>query len=546
MSDTLDLSPPSVMPTRSPLWLRRTVLALAVWNGLTTCFIVLVALLCGKPVLRAVLLMGAGTSLLWIYLGGGLMFAYRDRIRRWVQGRRLDWRITFVLFCTLLALIEEAITTTMTNCAPLFGVPLGHAYITASTNYLDVVCLHSVVVFVPMFVCWAWMLTRWSFAPEAVLLLFGITGTLAEVSFGGLQNLLQFGFWIFVYGLMIYLPAYCIPEERRRGAGGTPFPRKLVRPGLGAILLAPLLPLLCAGPVALVISHIHPIKIHFAPLAVDPPHPDVPPGPPYTAFHDPRRVTLRGYTDDAMEPFITRDGKYLLFNNRNDPSVNTDLHYAARIDALTFDYRGKLVGVNTAALEGVPSMDRTGELYFVSPRSYASTLSTLYRGRFQDGTVTGVEIVPGVSPQKRGIVNFDAEISADGNTLYFVDGDLSKGGMPSAADIVIATRDRAGFRRAPNSAEILHNINSSALEYAPAISEDGLELFFTRFDANAKPAVPTIYRASRKSIMQPFNPPQRIVAIDGFVEGPTLTADGHTLYYHKRENDHFIVYCVTR
>jgi len=60
------------------------------------------------------------------------------------------------------------------------------------------VCFHSVVVFVPMFIAWAWMLSRWDFSPLKVLLLFGITGSLAEASIN-LTSLIG-GFWVFVYG----------------------------------------------------------------------------------------------------------------------------------------------------------------------------------------------------------------------------------------------------------------------------------------------------------------------------------------------------------
>ena len=49
-------------------------------------------------------------------------------------------------------MLDEVVTTTMTNCAPLFGMKLGEVYITASSNYLDVILRDSVVVFVPMFV----------------------------------------------------------------------------------------------------------------------------------------------------------------------------------------------------------------------------------------------------------------------------------------------------------------------------------------------------------------------------------------------------------
>jgi hypothetical protein len=60
--------------------------------------------------------------------------------------------VLFVVMATLLALVE-AITTGMTNLAP-------------------------------MFVAWAATLRRVDFRPNAVFLLFGLTGTLAEAGFG--------------------------------------------------------------------------------------------------------------------------------------------------------------------------------------------------------------------------------------------------------------------------------------------------------------------------------------------------------------------------
>ena len=47
------------------------------------------------------------------------------------------------------------------------------------------------------------------------------------------------------------------------------------------------------------------------------PNPD--PDPADTSFEAPRAVVLRGYGGDAMEPFVTRDGRWLLFNTRNGP-----------------------------------------------------------------------------------------------------------------------------------------------------------------------------------------------------------------------------------
>ena len=315
--------------------------------------------------------------------------------------------------------------------------------------------------------------------------------------------------------------------------------RKALLPALVLLVLGALLAALGTGRV---LPGFHP----FAPAALIPPPPNAPDGPAYTGFRNPRRVTIRGYAGDAMEPFVTGDGKWLLFNNSNDPAVNTDLHYAARVDGLTFLYRGEVSGVNTPALEGVPSMDRDGTLYFVSTRSYTDTFSTIYRGRFRDGKVSQVALVPGVSLRRPGIVNFDAEVSADGNTLYVVDGDFSSVPRPSAARIVIERHAGDGFRRDPGSAAILKNVNTNGLVYAPSVSADGLELFFTRVPSLTAGVPPTIYRAARRSLGTPFGPPQQVVAITGFAEGPTLDADGHALYYHKRENGRFVLYRVTR
>lgn len=166
------------------------------------------------PPARAVARMSWGLVILWVVGGGLIMYRWRDQIKIFVQNVQQPWPLKFILFATLLAMVEEMVTTLMTNLAPFFGSRVGEAYITASTNYFDVIFFHSVIVFIPMFCVWAWLLKKYSFSPFAVFILFGLTGTIAEVIYGGLQNFLQFSFWIFIYGLMIFLPAYTLPEER--------------------------------------------------------------------------------------------------------------------------------------------------------------------------------------------------------------------------------------------------------------------------------------------------------------------------------------------
>lgn len=205
---------------------------------------------------RATILLTIGAFLLWVVLAGGLMYALRNVIRPVVRLIPLPWQVTFVLFCTTLIMLEEFIAVSMTNLAPMVGSTMQEAYLTASASYWDVVLLHSVVVIVPMFVVWAWLLTRYDFKPFQVFVLFGITGWIAEIIFGGLKIVPELPQWIMIYGLMVWLPAYCIPQER--GA----LPVRWWHFAL-AILLAILSTALTAGPLELLFPD-HP-RIHFPP-----------------------------------------------------------------------------------------------------------------------------------------------------------------------------------------------------------------------------------------------------------------------------------------
>ncbi len=262
------------------------------------------------------------------------------------------------------------------------------------------------------------------------------------------------------------------------------------------------------------------------------------------SYANPRPVTILGYSGDAMEPFISRDGAYLFFNNSNDPSVDTNLFWARRIDDLTFDYLGEVAGINSTALDAVASMDGDGVFYFVSTRDYARTFSLIFHGPFSDGVVAAVEPVAGIAKGRPPYANFDAEISADGTTLYYVHGRIVPGrGLPEAADILAARRMGLGFAPDLAAAAIMREVNSGALEYAPATSADGLTLFFTRLRhlAGLVPIHVGIYVTTRDRVGAPFGRPALIRAADGFVEAPTVAPDG-SLYYHKKDSGTFVIY----
>src|SRR5271155_4414722 len=99
--------------------------------------------------------------------------------------------------------------------------------------------------------------------------------------------------------------------------------------------------------------------------------------PKFGVFTNPQPVTIVGYSQDAMEPFISPDGNYLFFNSSNS-LPQTNLYYATAVDetGLTFQFQGEIGGANASGLNAVASMYVNNAFYFVSNRSYAQTLST--------------------------------------------------------------------------------------------------------------------------------------------------------------------------
>lgn len=236
------------------------IILLGVWLLIST-FVVTI-FISGNRLGRAVIGMGWGVIIFWVLICGGLMYRFREPIRNAVRKIPLPWQAKFLLFVTFLALLEEVVTTTMTNLAPLFGVGIGEAYITASTNFFDVVFFHSVINFIGPFIVWMVLLKRYDFSPFAAFLVWGITGVLAEVWLSGPQQFTSFGFWIFVYGLMMYLPVFSLPPAAERGARPPRWYHYVI------LLLLPSLfsPLL--GWIPIVLYPTHPQPTHFPPISV--------------------------------------------------------------------------------------------------------------------------------------------------------------------------------------------------------------------------------------------------------------------------------------
>jgi len=262
-------------------------------------------------------------------------------------------------------------------------------------------------------------------------------------------------------------------------------------------------------------------------------------------YDNPKKVRIIGYNSNAMEPFISRDGKYLFFNDKT--KGNKDIFYATHIDDFTFKFMGEVKGINTNEVDGVPSMDKDNNFYYVSTGEYkAPKFNTLYRGKFQDGEVTNIIALDELSIRKSGWLNMDAEISKDGNTLYSTINYFSGKLFPDNSTFFIANKQKDGsFKEAKNSKAIFKNINTdNFLEYAASISSDGLKIFFTK--GNIKTKQLSSFIATRSNKNAPFSKPEKLTAITGLSEAPAITDDEKLLYYHYLDGKYFSIYALTK
>lgn len=217
------------------------------------------------------------------------------------------------------------------------------------------------------------------------------------------------------------------------------------------------------------------------------------------------------------------------------------LYMAKRIDYKTFNFVGRVQGVDLEAVEAVE--DSKNNFYFVSPLLLRQgSATTIGRGMFSDGSVTGVAPIQGISPKspKSGSqgITFDIYVTPDGNILYFSDFVVNAQFRPQSAQLALAAKNADGtFTRLSNSDEILENINAlGSLVYNATPSADGLILAF-----NASPSFPIpthIYIATRNSISDPFGKPQYLAAADvehntELAEPGSFSPDGKYLYFHR-------------
>lgn len=304
-------------------------------------------------------------------------------------------------------------------------------------------------------------------------------------------------------------------------------------------------------------------------------------------FHDEQFIPVVDFVTDSSgnevlgefdgninEPFVGPDDRWLFFSTYEPDKDN---HLAIKIGEGAYLHLGEL-GTNTAEyLEGNPTMDNLGNFYFVDSQrpgmvsrglvnpNLPAVLTDLQAVAGLPAATIGEPYLCGEFACRNNDLTISVEVNAAGDILFFSRAHYLEVFNPSAAlqSVAVLAGDIFMTKKLADgqfhldlelSNYIMQAINTpNKLEYAAGISADGKNLFFTRSKPlSSEQAVleSKIMWASRADITQPFQTPLVVGRIaKGFVEGPKLSADGNTLYYHRSIDERgtfFRLYRVVR
>lgn len=260
----------------------------------------------------------------------------------------------------------------------------------------------------------------------------------------------------------------------------------------------------------------------------------------YPLFGNETPVSIHGFTTDAMEPALSTDGNALFFNSLND-GITTSLHYASKVNDSVFNYIGLVPVINqtvTPRLDAVASLDSANNFYWVSLRTYPTYLENLHRIRFLSAGYSNFGRVYGdFYMNQPGYLIMDASVNYYGNELIYCNAYFNNcAGLPCKASMGIASKlNDSTFNKLANTSTLMANINdtSNYIVYAPHITKDGLELYYTRL---LKTGTQTeIVVSVRSNTNTAFSVPTVLVTSPSIApEGPALSTDQSNMYYHKK------------
>jgi len=285
-----------------------------------------------------------------------------------------------------------------------------------------------------------------------------------------------------------------------------------------------------------------------APAADDPPR--------FSAWSTPANLgPVVNSSSTEAGVFITRDGLSLYFSSYRPGGYGNNDIWVCQRGSVDDDWgtpQNLGPDINTSSGETTPTVSLDGHwLYFASDRAAGFGGQDLYVSRRPDkrddfGWQPAVNLGSGVnsSASERGPAHFEDDVTGT-VTLYF---SSSRPGGVGAEDIYASTLQPDGtFAPAVNVLEL----NSSSGDSNPAIRRDGLELFL----GSARPGQfggHDLWVSTRATTWEPWSTPVNLGPVVNSTVldfRPAISFDGTVLYFHSARPGgfgEFDLYVTTR
>ncbi|MDX1944307.1 MAG: family 16 glycoside hydrolase [Pirellulaceae bacterium] len=247
-------------------------------------------------------------------------------------------------------------------------------------------------------------------------------------------------------------------------------------------------------------------------------------------------------TKDEGSPSLSADGLTLVFDStRSGGPGNGDLWMCRRATPAASWSAAELIGsnVNNTSGERMPALSADGlTLLFASDRTLKPGQFLLWqttrKSTAEPWSSTGRKLDAAV--HVAGYSYGGPELSADGLTLFFYSSHREGGLGGDELWMTSRPTTNAAWGAAQNLGP---GVNSSKGDASPTISSDGRVLVFASDRAGGRGAG-DLWLSSRASVDAPWSAPQRLgspVNTAGHEAGPSLSADGTTLYFNAERTD---------
>jgi len=242
-------------------------------------------------------------------------------------------------------------------------------------------------------------------------------------------------------------------------------------------------------------------------------------------------VLIDGVNSSSGEddPSISPDERTIYFDSGRAGTLGgSDIWYASRGSGSgPFGTPQNLGTVNSAFDEEDVEIAADGlTVYFASDRTGGlGNLDLWYATRTSTGQSFGAP--QNLVELSTSSLDRDPAASADGLALFFAS---SRPGGSGGNDIWVATRPNA---TAPFGTPVnVSEVNSSSGDDNPAISSDGLELYFTSGRPGGSGSY-DLWVARRSAVTLPFDPPENLNVLNttALDADPTISGDGLALYF---------------